>query len=303
MANNKNPFLIAHIKKTALTKRTEKRIQRIYKEAAKDITKRLGTIRMVNPSDSLKKVYFEGLLQDIERSSVSLNRQIQNTITAAGVQSGQLAVDAGNTLMADAGLSIKGAFSYIPRQQVANISSGKLYGSNWSLSQSIWGSSRKTKSDMEKIIAKGLAENRPVYDIAKDLEKYVNPTARKPWDWSKVYPGTAKKVDYNAQRLARTMIQHAYQVSLVEQQQHNPFCKGIIWHSVGIHGRTCEVCEDRDGQTFPVNELPLDHPNGMCYFEPAIDDMNTIADKLADWVKGEPNPDIDKYILEAEKTF
>lgn len=302
MANNSNPFLIAHAQKTVLTKRTAKRIQRIYKQSAKDITKRLKTMQLINPSDSLKKVYLEGLLQDIEKSSVSFNRLVQNTVMAAGVQSGQLAIDAGNKLMADAGLDIKGAFSYIPRQQVLNISSGKLYGDGWSLSQAIWGSSHKTQSDMEKIVAQGLVENRSVYDIAKDLEKYVDPTARKPWDWNKVYPGTAKQVDYNAQRLARTMIQHAYQTSLVQQQQHNPFCKGIIWHSVGIHGRTCEVCEERDGELFPVNELPLDHPNGLCYFEPALEDMNAIADRLADWVNGKSDPEIDEYVVNARKT-
>lgn len=299
MANRTNPFLIAHNEKTVLTQQTAKRIQNIYKQSALDIEKRLRTMQLVNPSDNLKKIYLENLLKDIEKSSDSFNRRVQATIMSAGEQSGQIAIDAGNKLMASAGLSIRGAYSYIPRQQMEIIASGKLYGDKWSLSQAIWKSSLRTKSDIQNVVAKGLAENKSIKDIANDLTKYVDPTARKPWDWGKVYPGTAQKVDYNSQRLARTMIQHAYQTSLVQQQQHNPFCKGVIWHSVGIHGRTCEVCEDRDGETFPVNELPLDHPNGMCYFEPALDDMDTIADRLADWAKGGSDPDLDNYVAKA----
>ena len=202
MANNTNPFLTAHYEKTALTKQTAKRIQRIYKQSAQDIEKKLRNLKMLNPSDSLKKVYLENLLKDINKSSDSFNRLIQSTITSAGEQAGSIAVDAGNKIMKLAGLEIKGAYSYIPRQQVLNIASGKLYGDKWTLSQSIWKNGIRTKSDIQNVVAKGLTENKSIKAISDDLIKYVDPTARKPWDWSKVYPGTATKVDYNAQRLA-----------------------------------------------------------------------------------------------------
>ena len=292
----KNPFLTAHYKKTVLTQRTSKRIQRIYKQSAQDIKKELRNMQMRNPSDALKKVYLENLLKDLDQASADFNRRIEATVKDAAERSGILAVEAGNSYMRSAGLSLKGAYSYIPHQQVEIIASGKLYGSKWSLSQSIWKSGLKTKSDIQSVVAKGLAENKPIKDIADDLVKYVDPAARKPWDWSKVYPGTAQQVDYNAQRLARTMIQHAFQTSMVQSQLYNPFCSGIIWHSVGLHGRTCELCLDRDGQVFPVKDLPLDHPNGLCYFEPALDDMNAIADRLADWVNGKADPEIELYI-------
>ena len=299
MASKTNPFLTAHYEKTVLTEQTAKRIQRIYKQSAQDIEKKLRNLKMLNPSDGLKKVYFENLLKDINKSSDSFNRLIQSTIIGAGEQAGSIAVDAGNKMMKLAGLEIKGAYSYIPRQQVLNIASGKLYGDSWTLSQSIWKNGLRTKSDIQNVVAKGLTENKPIKDIADDLMKYVDPTARKPWDWSKVYPGTATKVDYNAQRLARTMIQHSFQSSLVQSQRYNPFCKGVIWHSVGLHGRTCELCMERDGNVFPVKDLPLDHPNGLCYFEPALDSMDDIADRLGDWVNGGSDPALDTYVAKA----
>lgn len=298
MASN-SPFLTAQYEKQALTKQTAKRIQLLYKQSARDIERKLRNLRMLTPSDSLKKVYLENLLKDINKSADSFNRLVQSTVLDAGEKSGKIAVEAGNRVMKNAGLEIKGAYSHIPRQQVQNIASGKLYGDKWSLSKSIWKNGLRTKSDMEKVVAKGLMENKPIKDIADDLTKYVDPTARKPWDWSKVYPGTAAQVDYNAQRLARTMIQHSFQSSLVQSQLYNPFCNGIIWYSVGIHGRTCELCMERDGQVFPVKDLPLDHPNGLCYFEPALDNMDAIADRLADWTNGGVDPDLDTYISKA----
>ena len=296
MATNKNPFVKAHYEKIALNKTNEQKLRAAYKAAARDVKQQLDTLKMINPSDSLKKVYLENLTRDINKSIDSLNRVVQNTIQDAGIKAGSIAVDAGNSLMKQAGLTITGAYSYVPRQEVFNIVSGKLYGQGWNLSQAIWKSGSKMKSDIEKVVGVGLAGNKPIKDIADDLVKYVDPTARKPWDWNKVYPGTATQVDYNAQRLARTMIQHSFQRSLVQSQRYNPFCNGIIWYSVGIHGRTCELCLERDGQVFPVKDLPLDHPNGLCYFEPALWKMNDIADRLGDWVNGNEDAAIETYI-------
>lgn len=302
MANN-NPFLRAHYEKTVLTKQTSKRIQKIYEQSAKDIEKKLKTLKLINPSDSLKKVYFENLLKDIKNSQDSFNRMIESTVKSAGEQAGNIAIEAGNKMMEKAGLTMKGAFSYVPREQIAKIATGQVYEGKWSLSQSIWRSSLRTQSDIQNVVAKGLAENKPIKDIADDLTKYVRPEARKPWNWNKVYPGTAAKVDYNAQRLARTMIQHSYQACLVESQRYNPFCNGIMWHSVGLHGRTCETCLERDGNIFPVKDLPLDHPNGLCYFEPYLDHMEMISSYLGDWVNDKDswmNDYIDTYV---EKAF
>ena len=99
MASNTNPFLTAHYEKTVLTEQTAKRIQRIYKQSAQDIEKKLRNLRIVNPSDSLKKVYFENLLKDINKSSASFDRLIQSTVMSAGEHAGSIAVDAGNRMM------------------------------------------------------------------------------------------------------------------------------------------------------------------------------------------------------------
>ena len=49
-------------------------------------------------------------------------------------------------------------------------------------------------------MAKGIVAKKPIYDIAKDLESYVRPNARLPWnlrmaDRVRIYKN---EVDYNA---------------------------------------------------------------------------------------------------------
>ena len=77
-----------------------------------------------------------------------------------------------------------------------------------------------------------------------------------------------KQVDYNAQRLARTLVQHAYQQSIVEVTLNNPFITSYMWISNG--SRACEKCIEMDGNIYEKDQLPLDHPNGMCIIEMVV---------------------------------
>lgn len=199
---------------------------------------------------------------------------------------------------------LNAAFNYVPDEIVRNLITGQIYDSGWSLSKRIWGDNEQTMKDAYQIMAKGLAENKPIYEIAKELENYVRPSARKSWnpilamkntqtgkiEYKRIYK---KQVDYNAQRLARTLAQHSYQQSFIATTQKNPFITEYIWHSNG--SRVCELCLTRDGMHFKKDELPMDHPNGMCTMEPVIvDDM---VDQLADWFNSPDGtyPEIDEF--------
>ena len=192
------------------------------------------------------------------------------------------------------GVSTGASLASVEDDIIKSIAFGKVYKEKWYLSKAIWSDVKSKQSDIQTVIAKGVAGNKSVYDIAKDLEKYVNPSARKDWDWSKVYPGTAKVVDYNAQRLARTMISHAYQQSIERSVQYSPFVTGIQWHASG--SRPCPLCQDRDGVIYAKGDMPMDHPNGMCYWTAVTQDMDIVADRLADWVNGEDDPEVERYI-------
>lgn len=194
--------------------------------------------------------------------------------------------------------AISKAYSSVPDYAIRNLITGNVYDTSWSLSQRIWSSNEQNMKQVYQIVAGGLAQNKSIYEICKDLSKYVEPGARKPWnliapDGKKIYP---RQVDYNAQRLARTLAQHTYQQSFVAVTQNNPFILSYKWIANG--SRVCEICADRDGQIFDKGSLPLDHPNGMCVMEPVED--KDIENKLVDWFNNEDGvyPEIDKFAKE-----
>lgn len=278
-------------------------VEKLYRSVYKDMRKQLKSMTAGGATTSLRKSQLRKLTESLKEAYNTLGPQLEGSITSAITDVSQAVVDANNSWLQSAGLKVKGAYAYVPQDIVTMLASGKLYSDGWTLSKAIWGESQQKAHEIDIIVAKGVAANKSSYEIAKDLEKYVNPGALKPWNWSKVYPGSSKKVDYNAQRLARTMVSHAYQQSLERVCSKNPFVDGYRWLDAHTD-RTCQLCVDRATSdhfgmgpgVYPKGELPLDHPNGMCTFETHMTgDLNSISDRLADWANGKEDPELDKW--------
>lgn len=287
-------FSDAETQRNRLSEAQAKSIRDLYREASKEVGRWAERAPRV-PSDALRKEYLNRLQGEINRELRGIERQLDGTVRNNMTEVVQATVGDAKAFAQNFGLSIQGAYSHVPTDIVRAVASGQLYEGNWTLSRALWLNTVETQRDVQNIVAKGILENRSAYDIAKDLEKYVNPDARKDWDWSKVYPGTRKVIDYNAQRLARTMVSHAYQQAFVRTTQKNPFITKYEWRAADSE-RTCQLCLDRDGQYFAKDDLPLDHPNGMCTYLAVIeDDFNSIADRLADWAHGAEDPALDNW--------
>lgn len=277
-----------------LTIKQQKQIEQIYKGVAKDIDQRVKKIPNVS-SAPLQRYYLENLkkqvLDELNKASSGLQDMIEGNMKSVA----ESVIDSTLDFAQKVGLSVEGLYSHVPDDVVKAVATGQLYDGDWTLSKAIWKDHMKTQYNVNTVVAKGIAENKSAYDIAKDLEKYVDPSAAKDWDWSKVYPGVGKKIDYNAQRLARTMVSHAYQQAFVRSTIKNPFVEMYRWDAANS-GRVCPICADRDGQLYDKNDLPLDHPNGMCTFEAVIpDSMEDIADRVADWAYGVDDPELDAW--------
>ena len=277
-----------------LTQKQQKHIEQIYKKVAKDIDKQIKNLPNV-PSAALQKSYLESLkkqvLEELDKSTADLKDIIEGNMKSAA----QSVLDSTLDFTNKVGLSVEGLYSHVPDEIVKMVASGKLYEGNWTLSKALWKDHMKTQYNINTIVAHGITQNKSAYDIAKDLEKYVDPSALKEWDWSKVYPGVGRKIDYNAQRLARTMVSHAYQQAFVRSTKYNPFVTKYKWDASNS-GRTCPICEERDGKLYDKDDLPLDHPNGMCTFEAIIpDSMEAIADRIADWAYGATDTALDRW--------
>lgn len=291
-------FAKAEGKRIVITNAQSRQIGRMYKSILDDIDSRMKFLQTKdNVSSILRLQYLQELQKQISKNLEAIDNELYKTIQSNMESVAAKVVEDNQKLLAQIGYSDKlssVAYSYVPQDIVNELISGKLYEGKWTLSKAIWNDNVLQNKDLEAIVAKGIAANKSTFEIAKDLEKYVNPSAKKDWEWSKVYPGVRKKIDYNAQRLARTMVSHAYEESFVRTTKKNPFIESYRWLASNSD-RVCQLCISRaeDDQyglgagIFPKDQLPLDHPNGMCTFETVITkSYEQIADDLADWANG-----------------
>lgn len=294
-----NEFKLGNAEKLRdrLTKEQEQEITNTYKQVADRVKKKLKSIPDNGTATSaLKKQQLQQLKKLLDNEYKSMRDKIGKQIEQKAKETTQGPINAAKEFAKKLGfVKLEGAYASVPNDVISSIVTGQVYDGDWSLSSALWKDVQHKQKDINKVIADGVSMNKSAFDIAKDLEEYVDPKAKKPWDWNKVYPGVSSKIDYSAQRLARTMPAHAYQQSLEATVKNNPFIDGYIWHS-GTGKRTCEICRERDGKFFAKGKLPMDHPNGRCTFITKGQSMIDISDRLADWVNGKSDKGIDRYM-------
>lgn len=304
-----NPLIFKDSEKVrdAITKSQKKEIANLYTKWADELNEKAKYYKHKTTSSSWVK---ERQIRILQQQLRETSQQISNEI--AGIIENNMYIIS-DAVVKDAinfanylGFTGSAAYSYVPDQVVRNIVTGNVYEGGWNLSSRIWSSNEQTLKDIYGVVAQGVAENSSIYDISKALESYVRPESSKGWnplirmkntqtgeyEYKRIYK---KQVDYNAQRLARTLVQHTYQQSFVATTKDNPFILKYQWLANG--SRVCEICADRDGRYFEKDDLPLDHPNGMCTMIP-VEDSN-IEDRLANWVNSEDGtyPEIDDFAL------
>lgn len=279
----------------------------LYDQAYQEAKAELAYYSYMNtPTGYLQTLRLTQLTEKLQRIYRGLSQQLETQLTGDMVKVSQTVIEETAEYYASVGLKLGASYASVPTEVVEAIKTGQVYDGNWSFSKAIWGEDQKIINDIQTIIAKDVSLNKGSLDIAKDIEKYVNPSAQKPWDWNKVYPGVSTKIDYNAQRLARTLVSHAYQQSIMEAAQKNPFAKGVKWLASNSH-RTCQLCIDRSENdsyglgsgVFPIGELPLDHPNGLCTFSVVlVGTLKETSDRVADWVNGADDDELDRFLAE-----
>lgn len=298
----------AQKKKLKLSKNQEKQIKTIYNDLYRKVNKKLSKVN----KDTLTERYLLELKKYLKAEIKSTSKQVESIIEKNIKQSSELAsnvqldffMSINDKYNLDMKSTFESMFVKIPQKAVNEILHGSAYKDRKGLSERIWQDTKKFNKDIDYIIAEGLTEKKSTYEIAKDLEKYVNINSKKDWEWSKVYPNSSKSVDYNAQRLARTSINHAFQQAQKRSCEKNPYVDGIRWISSNLHERTCELCRDRHNQVFKIKDTPLDHPNGLCTTVPEMNkSLEEIGKELGDWKNGKSNPMLDKWFKEYGEEF
>jgi hypothetical protein len=305
---NRLIFRDAEKARDSVTRQQQREIAGLYQQWADEIGQKADTLsRSETASDAIQEMQLRDLKRMLDATNREVVREIETKIRTNIRVVADATVLANNLWLREIGMlaggarAIDAAFSHVPDAIVRRLVTGQLYEGKWNLSERLWGDNRETMRDAYRVVAGGLAQNLSVYDIAKLLEKYVDPRAAKQWnlrdkDGKLIYP---KSVDYNAQRLARTLTQHSYQQSFIATTQKNPFITEYEWLANG--SRVCEICLDRNRQRYAKDELPLDHPNGMCTMVPVV--VEDLTDRIANWVIADAGtfPDIDAFERELRR--
>lgn len=299
MAENKLIFKDAEKARNAIVESQKKEIAKLYEDWSKEIMHKASKYKLnKNPSDAIKQVQLKELRKMLKQTSKVITNEVENKIKQSVFDIADSVVSDNTAWLKKLGLDFSDldvAFSNVPDSMIRKLITGQIYDSGWSLSKKIWNDNEQTLKELYSIVAGGIAMNESIYDISKKLEKYVSPSAARQWnlvdkDGRRIYP---KKVDYNAQRLARTLSQHAYQQSFIETTKDNPFIVDYVWNSNG--SRACPICQSRDGKHYKKDELPMDHPNGMCTMVPNVE--KNLEKKIIDWANSLDGtyPEIDEF--------
>ena len=283
-------------KRDILTKKLKREINDLYSKLYKDLSKKIE-----NMPKNASQFYLEQLQKELGKEIKKINSEI-TTITKKAIKeaseygtSTQLDFfsEVSNKYNLDIEENIFKMCTSIHTDVIAEILNGKIYKDRAGISERIWADTKRFNKDIEIIVSEGIAQKKGTYEIAKDLEKYVNPDEKQP-----VYNGVRGQANYNTYRLAHTSVIHAYQQAAKRSAIKNPYIEGIKW--VSAHDkRCCEICKERDGTIYNPKDMPLDHPMGRCTFTYEIPmSLDEIGKELRSWIDGKSNTKLNKWFSE-----
>jgi hypothetical protein len=297
-----------------LTQEQEKEIIKAYIQAGNDLLDRYNKTKNNTALKSYLYEYKNALHEQIlklTKDGAYSSAEIAATVEADVLKN---IAEHGNWH----GVDFKSMFLNVPDDVVKRIVSGNIYKDGKGLSERVWSVANRNGRDIQNVINTGMINKRSATDIAKALEGYINPDERKTWDRAKIkdtlgpgYAGQFNNLEYNALRTARTTCTHSYELGVIEGSKRNPFIEGIKWnlsqsHYSRMHGRT-DSCDDYATQNsyglgegvFPIEEVPFDHPNGLCYQTSYISKpISQCSDELKAWVNGADNAELDNWYKE-----
>ncbi|MGL5766717.1 MAG: hypothetical protein ACRCX8_13855 [Sarcina sp.] len=303
MASNKfNELAKASEKKRdLLTRKLSKEINSLYQGLYRELNKKLSKM----PSNA-SEAYLRSIQKELGKEIVRINKKILTSTKKAIKESSELGTSMQLNFFSELSqtydLGIEEAIwqmcATVHTDVIAEIVGGKIYKDRLGLSERIWSDTKRFEKDIDKVISEGLAQKKGTYDIAKDLEKYLNPKAKEV-----IYNGVRGQANYNTYRIAHTSIIHSYQQAAKRSAQKNPYVEGMKW--ISAHDkRACELCSERDGQVYLPKDMPLDHPMGRCTFTYDIPmSLEDIGTELSAWRKGEANGKLDNWFKDYGEYF
>lgn len=286
-----------------LTKYQQQQIIQVYKKAYMDTINR-GIKNAYGDSKAVKNLtaaYSQQIYDELQKIVMKYNSKVANDLADINKQMMQLLMGDGYKQIKD---QVDKLVDIVNADTVEQVIRGKLYQDRKGLDKRLWSCTNTSGERIEDAVASCMAEGMGATEMAENLKEFAM-GGHHTWSRNKIREklgsGYARKysggLDYESLRLARTTITHQAQVETINTKKVNPYMGGVKWHSNHEAGRTCDLCNERDGHIFIVDkdDIPLDHPNGACWLEPVwmINGKEATPEEIAKdmkaWANGEKN--------------
>ena len=286
-------------KKKELTKKQQQEIISVYSKGYKDTIEK-GLKKAGNDPkkiDKLTKAYATQIYNELNDLVVKYNSQMSKEIVQAQADIINAFLDTDDKkFMAQ----VNKLVDITNRKTIQQMIQGNIYNDNKGLSKRLWSITNRSGDKISTAINSCIAQGMGAADMSQNLKEFAM-GGHHTWSRNKIREklgdGYARKygsggLDYEALRLARTTLTHQAQISVINSSKVNPYLQFVKWHSDHQAGRTCQQCIDRNGTKYYIDKgtVPLDHPNGMCWLEPAYSmTPEEIAKDMKAWAAGEKN--------------
>lgn len=286
-----------------LTKKQQQQIIQVYKKAYMDTINK-GIKNAYGDSKAVKNLtaaYSQQIYDELLKVVMKYNSKVATDLADVNKQMMQLLMGDGYKQIKD---QVDKLVDVVNTDTVEQVIRGKLYEDRKGLDKRLWSCTNTSGEKIEDAVASCMAEGMSAADMAENLKQFAM-GGHHTWSRNKIREklgsGYARKyssgLDYESLRLARTTITHQAQIETINTRKVNPYMGGVKWHSNHEAGRTCDLCNSRDGHIFIVDkeDIPLDHPNGACWLEPVwmINGKEATPEEIAKdmraWANGEKN--------------
>lgn len=286
-----------------LTKKQQQQIIQVYKKAYMDTINR-GIKNAYGDNKAVKNLtaaYSQQIYDELLKVVMKYNSQAAKDLSDINKQMMQLLMGDGYQQIKD---QVDKLVDIVNADTVEQLIRGKVYEDRKGLDKRLWSCTNTSGEKIEDAVASCMAEGMSAADMAENLKEFAM-GGHHTWSRNKIREklgsGYARKyssgLDYESLRLARTTITHQAQIETINTRKVNPYMGGVKWHSNHEAGRTCDLCNSRDGHIFIVDkeDIPLDHPNGACWLEPVwmINGKEATPEEIAKdmraWANGEKN--------------
>lgn len=279
-----------------LNKKQEKELLNLYKDLSKQLK-----IDISNCRTTSGEAYLKSLHKIVNENIKNMSNDLKNIIITNINTSSEIASSVDyvyyKAITEDVALltSINNMVINTSRKTVETLIKGEYYKDGLTLDKRIWNINKSNRNDINKLIEQNILRGANSRKLAKEVEKYVNPFKRT--DAKTVVSGMSTKVSYQAQRLARTSITHAFAETAINNAKTNPFNIGLKWNLSPSHERD-DICDEYADRIFKPEEYPLEHPNGHCYPTEENLPINEAIERVKDWSNGLEDKELDKWYEE-----